>query len=60
MNAVKDTAVNFDFASVSNKKYTSMLYCLTMERYFYTLSAAVEITSADNGGKVANIELVYA
>jgi len=55
MNAVKDTAVNFDFASVSNKKYTSMLYCLTMERYFYPLSAAVTVTSADNGGKVANI-----
>lgn len=38
---------------------TSMLYCFTSTEYFYTLSAALSLTSKDNGGKVSNIELTY-
>jgi hypothetical protein len=37
-----------------------MLYCYTSTEYFYSSTAALALTSKDNGGKVSNIELTYS
>jgi len=48
------------FHTVSNKTYTAMIYCYTSTEYFYSSTAALSLTSKDNGGKVSNIELTYS
>lgn len=37
-----------------------MLYCFTTTEYLYQSTAALALTSKDNGGKVSNIELTYS
>lgn len=36
-----------------------MLYCETIEGWFYASKAAVDVTAADNGGKPVTLTLTY-
>lgn len=36
-----------------------MLYCVTTDPWFYALTATLEVTSVDNGGKPTAISLTY-
>lgn len=48
------------FATVSNRKYTSLAYCYSTEKYFYPMEKEVAFTSKDNGGKPVNLALNFA
>lgn len=36
-----------------------MLYCVTTDPHFYSLKAALAVTSADNGGKYVVVTMTY-
>lgn len=36
-----------------------MLYCVTTDPFFYSLSATLAVTAVDNGGKVTKVTLAY-
>lgn len=36
-----------------------MLYCVTTDPYFYSLSASLAVTSANNGGLPTKVTLTY-
>jgi len=48
-----------NFASSSKAEYSAMLYCLTIENWFFASSAAFNVTAADNGGKPVSLSLTY-
>jgi len=47
------------FASESKGEYAAILYCNTIEEWFYASKAAVNVTAADNGGKPVTLTLTY-
>lgn len=46
------------FATASKAKYTTALYCETIEGWFFA-SKAVNVTAKDNGGKPVGLTLTY-
>jgi len=36
-----------------------MLYCITTDPWFYPLAETLNVTAADNGGKVTKLALEY-
>jgi len=61
MFSVLDTSASYSvmFHSISDTSYDAMLYCVTTDPWFYSLAATLDVTSADNGGKVTKIALSY-
>jgi len=47
------------FDSASKAEYSAMLYCLTIENWFFASSAGTNVTAADNGGKPVSLSLTY-
>jgi hypothetical protein len=47
------------FASASKAEYSAVLYCETLEGWFFASSAAVNVTAADNGGKPVALTLTF-
>merc|ERR1711990_761631 len=47
------------FASASKAEYSAMLYCETIEGWFFASAKSVNVTAADNGGKQVSLALTY-
>jgi hypothetical protein len=47
------------FQSGSKMEYSAVLYCETIEGWFFASTAAVNVTAADNGGKPVSLSLTY-
>lgn len=48
-----------NFATASKGEYAAALYCETIEGWFFSSKAAVNVTAPDNGGKPVSLALTY-
>jgi len=58
--SVADAKTTCTFKSMSKGEYHAMLYCETIEGWFFASSKFVNVTAKDNGGKPVGLTLTYS